>query len=575
MSINEEPIQEYFPGALVRLIVRFEDFGSRLLAPAPNKLPQQLKGAGKNPALAVARDGNQWVLNSKGGSKATKAGEPQRDVTSADDFTHGVGGIIPISATFKRQGIREGNRLSVELRYADFPIDPRAIRSCGIEFYLGTISADTFDKGMSGNGPNPSGRGEPLNVIPYVYTDDNGKQRTNLRFQGWVDDIEIEYPEDDEPIVRLECSDNSRLLVDQIAPPGLTISGNKTIDEAVADYLAQFPQFRGLNVEYRPGGVTPPKLTDALAKTAFRPNLGPAPSKGGDSKLSVMDYIVDVAGALGHIAYVDGRSIVIQLPHTKYSNRYSGRTDDPFTGRVLPSSRTLTNRLMIYGRNIESMQIRRRFTKATPTNIEVRSYWGAQKTTLVARYPVKGDRVLRALPGDTTDQKWQVVRVRGVKDKKTLRLIAQTYYELQGRNEISINLVTTRLASFGGGNADPDLLDMKEGDSIDVGVDRDLLYTAGSVEQENSSDAKRFLMKLGYGDKFADAYDKAINNIGLPKTFRVRTVQYDWSNEDGVTINMELINYIEIRSDKVLPKGEEIEPPPLNVKPVTVVVEED
>jgi hypothetical protein len=42
-----------------------------------------------------------------------------------------------------------------------------------------------------------------------------------------------------------------------------------------------------------------------------------------------------------------------------------------------------------------------------------------------------------------------------------------------------------------------------------------------------------------------------------------------------VTINMELINYIEIRSDKVLPKGEEIEPPPLNVKPVTVVVEED
>lgn len=562
--MRDEPVQEYFPGAIARLIVRFEDFGSRLLPKPPKKLPQQLRGAGKDPVLSVANEGGTYVLRSSSGSKAG-SGSPQQQTTSTDGFTHEIGGIIPIAATLKLQGIREGNRLTLEIPFASFPFDPRAIRSVGVEFFLGTISAEAFDRGAHSS---------TLNVIPYEYTDDAGRQRTNLRFRGWVDEIEVDYPDDDEPIVRLECSDNSRLLAEQIAPPGLTVDGKKPIDQAIANYLANFPQFRGLKVEYRPPGVTPPKLGEALAKTAFRPNLGPPPSKGGDSKLTVFDYVVDVAGALGHVAYVDDSTIVIQQPHTKYSNRFDGRSDDPFKGRILPSGVELKNRLLVYGRNLEAMNIRRKFTKASPTNIEVRSYHGARKKTLVARYPLKNDRVLRALPGESVDQKWQVVRIRGVKDEKTLRIIAQTYYEMQGRNEIQIRVTTQKLASYGGGNSDPDLLDLKAGDPVDIGIARDLIYTAGVSEEETTSDAERFLMKLGYSPSFAKAYSKAVNNIGLPKTFRVREVQYDWSSEEGITIDIGLINYIEVKSDKLLPTGEQIEVPELGLDPIKVEVGE-
>jgi len=578
MPDREVPPQNYFPSAKVRLSIRFEDYGSRLLPPPPAKKPLTMRGAGQDPALAVVKDGDAWKLKAKGGP--LPGGPPQQQTTSSDNLTRDVGGIIPVTATLRMQGIRDGNKLSVELRYSDFPLDPRAIRSCAGEFYLGTVTAEDFRRGLAGasrpsGASGAEGSGEPLNVVPDTFTDSAGKPRTNLRFQGWVDDIETEFPDDDEPIVRLECSDNSRLLVDQPAPPALTIDGKKPLDEAIANYLANFPQFRGLAVEYRPVGTPPPVLGDALAKTAFRPNLGPAPKGGGDSKLTVWDYIVDVCGAVGHVAYFDGVTVIVQPPHTKYSNRYGTRPDDPFTGRVLPSGRVLKNRLLVYGRNLAEMSVRRRFTKQVPTNIEVRCYNGERKKTLVARYPLKGDRVLRAPPGNATDEKWQVVRIQGVKDEKTLRLIAQTYYETQSRNEVQVRASTKNLASFGGGNADPDLLDLKPGDPVDVGIDRDMVFTVGEAEDATVTDAERFLRRIGYSREFAKTYSDAVNNIGLPKTFRLRSMQIDWSNEEGVKLDLELINYIEIRADKVLPPGEQIEPPPLNVQPTTVNVESE
>jgi len=221
---------------------------------------------------------------------------------------------------------------------------------------------------------------------------------------------------------------------------------------------------------------------------------------------------------------------------------------------------------------VSTMGIRRRFSKAVPTNIEVRCYNGERKNTLVARYPLKGDRVLRAAPGDGTDEKWQVVRITGIKDEKTLRLVAQTYYEQMGRNELQVRVGTINLASYGGGNMDPDLLDIKPGDAVDVGIDRDMIYSAGEIEEGTTTDAEKFLTKLGYSAEFASEYSKAVNNVGLPFTFRMRTAQFDWSIDDGIKIEMELVNYIEVRSDKVLPEGEQIEPSAINLQPVLVDV---
>lgn len=851
MPTREQPLQTYYPGAKARLTVRFEDFGTRLVEPKSLKPPQLRKGIGTK-ELDIERVGGRLVLRAKG-SDGNFHGSPQEQTKSDDKLTFEIAGIIPQYATHQLNGIRTADTLSIELRYIDLPIDPRVVRSCAIEFYLGTVSEADFESGVTGGLRNPTdgSKGEPLSMIPDTYTDSNGVARTNLRFQGWVDDWEVEWPTDSAGMVRLECTDNTRMLIDQPIPPKLVIGTDEPIDMAVATYLANFPQFRGLGVRYLPAGVDVPILKDALAATSHKPKLGPAAGKGGTSKLSIWDYITDVCGSIGHTVRFEGVDVVIQRARTLYSGEFAGRPDDPFTGRILPSSRELKNRLYIYGRNIEEMRFKRRFTVSAPTNIEVRCFptgtlvnasdvnsayrrwyegpmvrittvdgrcftgtpnhqmltlrgwvplgmldegddlvdarfgermeafrdpnmdhvpteidkafdafhlvgtsnrragrnvdfhgdgfdseieivtvdrellnrfkstgakhheeidfvlsdqrlrslqgdrasggastnlitssfdtercfvsgarealtltggasheailrrffersdnnsasgqcvsqrtgidaeflgelvqalspfvstrkvidvtripffcghvfnletasaWyaveglithncynGRRKKTLVARYPLKKDRVMRAPPGNETNDKWLVVRVSGIEDEKTLRVIAQGVYETIGRREMEVSLTTKNLGSFGGGNLDPDALDLKVGDPVDIEVNRDTdAATINAIEEKTTTQAAEYLKALGYSPAFATAYAQAATNLGVPTTFRVRGVSYDWDNEEGIVIDLELVNYIEVRADKQLPEGEELKPSDIaGASPVTVKVDDE
>src|SRR5690606_32728987 len=202
--------------------------------------------------------------------------------------------------------------------------------------------------------------------------------------------------------------------------------------------------------------------------------VGPSTAKGGDNKLSCWDYITDVVGSIGLTVRMHGIVIVIQRARTLYADKFAGRDEDPFKGRTLPSGRVLPRRLFIYGQNILDMRGSRNFTKFAPTNVEVRCYNPKRKKTLIARYPTFVEARQKVLmPGETADQKFTVVRITGISDEETLRVIAQTAYETIGRRELEFEINTKNLASFGGGNLDPDVLDAQEGDAIDIEVMRE------------------------------------------------------------------------------------------------------
>ena len=274
----------------------------------------------------------------------TTAGEPQDQAKSQDNRTFPINGIIPKTATWSANGIRAANTLTAKFKYVDCPFDPRTIRSCAVELYLGTVAADNYRAGTAGNQRAPGTNvAEPLNLLPEQYKGPGGEQRTNLQFQGFVNKWEIDWDDEEEPVITIECRDNTQLLIDEEAPPGLVISGNKPIDQAIADYLSNFPAFVGLSVQYSPAGATAPTLAGALAGTAYQPQLGPAPARGGGaaSKLAVWDYLTDVAGALGHVAVLDGTTIVIQQVKTLFSNAVTSRPDDPFQGRTVDGQENL------------------------------------------------------------------------------------------------------------------------------------------------------------------------------------------------------------------------------------------
>lgn len=568
----EYPPQDYFPSAKVRLIIRFDEFGqtSRLKA-APKKIVKNLTGVKDDrEPLIVTTDSEspggvkRLLLSSSNGSSGIGAGQDQ--TKSSDGLTHELGGIIPKQVQWAQNGIRTADTAKVEIKYIDCPIDPRTVRSCALEYALGCVSADEYARGVAGEW-RPPGQGsqqvESMSLVPDTWTDEFGRQRTNIRFQGWVDKWSIDWSEGAEPMIQLDCRDNTSLLLGLEVPPKLVVSAKKPIDEAIATYLTHFPSLQGLTIEYRPSQDAPPILGAVLAKTAFRPQLGPSPAQGaGNDKHSVWDYLTDICGSIGHTIRLEGTNIIIQRARSLMSNQSNAREDDPFRGRTLASGMQFNYRRFIFGRNVMKMSTSRNFARAVPTNVEVRSYSTAQKTVLVARFPQPADRQTYAIPGDAgTDQKWQVVRVTGIEDPKTLRVVAQNIYESVGRNELNIEVTTRNLASFGGGNTDPDILDAKPGDSIELLVNRDEdeVNTLTRIENALIAQARNadFMKALGFSPEFSDAYSKAYTDAGFQTVFRVKTMNTTWSITEGVTITVNGVNYLEVRADKTLPSDEE------------------
>lgn len=570
--------QDYFPSWKVRLSIRFEEYGqvTKLTARVPQKTTKNLDGVKVDRGALVVKDDpssppgvHRFLLTA---SDSGAVGPAQQQTSSPDGLTQQVGGVIPREFSWSQNGLRTADTLTCRIKYIDCPVDPRVIRSCAIEFYLGTVTAKEYASGIAGQtrgdlfGSGTPNAFEPLNLVADTYLDDSGKQRTNLRFQGWVDKWRIEWDDENEPYIELDCVDNTRLLIDQEAPPRLVIGMKDPIDRAVAVYLSHFPQFDGLTVEYRPAGATPPTLSGVLSHSAFRPHLGPQPKGGGapnGSKLSVWDYLTDVCGSLGHAIFLDGSTVVIQLPRTLTSSNVQSRTDDPFQSRTV-DGQTFSVRRFIYGRNLKKMSVERNFTRKQPTNVEVRSYDPARKEILVERFPLKADRLAYAIPGGATpDQKWTVIRVPGVTDRATLRRVAQTYYEVVGRNELGVELETKNLASFGAGNADPDILDMKFGDSFDLLVNRsdDPADPTTLTRMEKNLSAFQqnveFMQALGFSPDFAATYARVYTASAFQTTFRTRAIKIEGNVEDGVSLKVEGVNYIEVRADQALAPGEE------------------
>lgn len=497
----------------------------------------------------------------KGGFLRIANSIPQR---SQDKLTYDVL-LIPTEATWKKNGIREADHLTVKFPYSQFPFDPRLVRSVAMELIMGCVKPEDYEAGVNGEYRTlPDGSQELRSVVPDTYTDNQGRPRTNTRFQGFCDTWENEWPTDGEPMVTLEGRDNTQLIIDQTVSPRLVVDMNKPIHEAVAQYLSHFPQCEGLSVEYLPPGETPPVLSKVLANTAFRPQLGPQPSKGGQD-LKAWDYLTDIVGAVGHSIRLDGTRVIIQRVRSFMTSASVRRPDDPYTGRTGPAGERLEWRRFLWGRNIASLKTKRTFTPTrSPVNIEVRIYNHATKQLIVGRFPEDHDRQVYAIPGDASpDQKWEVRRIgyAGIKDAKTAKLIAQELYESQGRNELEVELHTDDLASYAGSDDDPDILDATAGDTIEV-----MTAEAAADERDNeqvtlagvlasSSRARQHIKNLGFTDEFADAFAQASANSAFVQQFRLKELESKWTIGDGGGGGIELTvagtNYQEVRSDKV------------------------
>lgn len=547
------------PSAKLSLTCRFEDFG-KAVVPTPKKTTIRLKGAKDTRGdLKVVQDPDapagtaRFLLV----DDTPLAAANNAAIKPGDPWAARVSHILPLTATWKVTSPRLGRTLSVKLRWDDFPLDPRCVRSLGVEYYLGTVSPEDFSAGVAGFVREP---GVPYSIVPDRWVDKKGRLRSNLRFRGWVDKMSTGW-EDGQPTVEFECSDNTRLLINQKAPPKLSVAMDKPIDEAIAQYLSHFPQLAGLRVEYRPlverTAEMPPRLKVALAGSAFRPDVGPPVSKGGgsDDGNSVWDYLATICGSLAHQCYIEedvaGTVLVVGRGTAVVDKRVLARTDETYIQRAV-DGRTYDVRTLVYNNNLDKLHIEREFVRKAAVNIEVRCVDPHRKTVLVARFPEKADRVSHALPADgKADQMWRVMHVQGVRDQDTLKKIAEEVYNSIGRNEVEVNLKTRDLCSYGGDENDPDLLDLRNGDPLRLVVAMGGSAT-GEVEQLFGSPAgvERQMLDRGFSQAFASAYARSYSEAAFQTIFRTKEATISWDHEKGVDVEMVAGNYIEARVDR-------------------------
>ena len=209
----------YRPAWFLRLYVRLEDFGADTTSQADiqsTETPFDTKSKAidaniaKNEAL-IAQEEVAYVTGSTRSRKVAdnlratnaKLVKQKANLTknaavdnpdSGDDFSISFV-TVPLEMEIEDRGFREADQLTAAFPYIDMPLDPRLLRECRVEGYLGTVNSSDF--GTPGNWhlkPAPS-------------------RRCVRRFNGYVDMPEMEHS-DATATIHIKARSYEAVLID-------------------------------------------------------------------------------------------------------------------------------------------------------------------------------------------------------------------------------------------------------------------------------------------------------------------------------------------------------------------------
>jgi len=540
--------QTYYPVASVELVYRFDP---TYIAPEPvlvNKKPD-------DPAPNAS---SSPLFLSTGGQDAYSF----RKV------------VIPISCDVDIPNIRSAGKFKVRMNYRDVPFDPRVFSAVAVTIRFGTVPASQSARFATGSAllqPDPN-------------------QFTGVMV-GVADSCFVEHT-DTGSYIELEGRDLRGILADSKAPAAVFSKLNlrKSIVDVVGQILDQHPfgkYFKSIikiDLMDFPDGIPSPYASgDATRVQLGADGKGSTASTSASDEVSFWDLIVNYCFICGVVPYftttrnANAESRLVIQPLRTYYEQESGPSTPFYLGlpRRMPDGRLINVRELMYGRDISRLSFERKFQGAKGRGIRVvclntsSKQRGAQKLLEVTRpegliVPKNKAKLTGAtkeqIPGvqggniapigniGYTDV--QEFRVYGVTSKKQLGLVADAIYQEIGRGEMGGSCETSNLASFGGNNADPDLLYLRPGDAIRIGVMQStVLGLSGTIGDTTLSEAQldAIYQDRGFPAPVAAALAQSAKR-GTPTAqpyFRVGNVKYSWSNQSGMRISFDFQNYVE------------------------------
>jgi hypothetical protein len=468
---------------------------------------------------------------------------------------------VPKRGSFVLPHPRQAATFNLILDYRDIPIDPRLVRALGVEVHLGCVSMGDYSAGMGGK-VDAGGRSRSLlrtrSGLLDPRTGNPAPRDQTLLFYGSADTWTVDH-DDTGSWVTIEGRDIRGIFLDGKPPANVLdkIDLTRPIHRVIADLIATIPYDVSIAVDVLtvesewPNGVVPSPgdvkgfTRVKLGSSGSSPQSGAGGGGASGSKPSYWDLITNFCNLLGAIPYFEGSTIWIRPARSIFDTAID-TSETPFASPRFIGEDQLSLRRLVWGRNVKKLSFARKFGGVTVPAVEVIGFDDQAKG--MARYP-RGLWPPTSTVAAQSKNSNDILRVpmANIRDPRRLVEVARDVYEEIGRGEIGGSAETYELASFGGDNADPDMLRLRPTNAIEIVVDNDRPTPLSSKTfQAEVADVYARIGDLDAARAIVTANRGAA--VGVLDMFRVSKVTYDWGGtESGIKVGLEFQNYIVAR----------------------------
>lgn len=446
--------------------------------------------------------------------------------------------VLPKAVRITRNSYRQADSWELSFDGNDLPIDPRLVRAGAVEIFL-------FETEGILDEARVLSRGQAFEDLasrrPRAPEDTVARE---LRLAGAIERFTFGQPpliaglfdshdlvlDDTGKEVTISGQDYTALLIERQWPPlpngrARRIPTGRRLDIILQELLSDADDEGRL------------VLTVEDVETTDIPIVGRQESRNHKrgipvrEETSFWDVMYGLAVRYGFVLFVRGLEVVLTRP--KNLNEESG-------ARI---------KRLAWGHNLVHLTLSRELGKEVAPTVVVRAYDPQTRRTLEVDHPpntfqrVKRRRrkTSRSRPSIKKTEEFIIVPIYGMFDREVLKKIAETQYELLSRPERKVRFITRDLRDFEGNP-----LFLAAGDAVTVGF-AEFNFELLSDDRVPEETKFNHLVARGFGQAVAQVIARSYTNLKfLERPLRVREASIDYTNDDGITIEAELIDFIVI-----------------------------
>ena len=423
------------------------------------------------------------------------------DGRGAANKTFTLDHVRPKTCKVSRNGYHEADTWHMTFDSRILPIDPEGIASIHAKIYMWDSGGDENQEwqieeneiivGLADEDSIEIGKNQELVI--------SGRDYTSVLDPEW--DTKIQIP------AGIPLDKAVQFCADKAAPLGTT---------------ARFKVVWNASVD--------PVISAGAARSTKRKGMWIKPGK------TTWDVIYDLCIQHGFIVFIRGSTIIISDPRTQ-------------TKESLAKAPVVT-----HGVDLITLHVKRKLAKEKVPQIKL-VYWDAKtKQKFEVIYPPKGQKLTTGL-GLKKNEIETLPAPIYCHDKDSALRFAKMRWELLARSEASYTFTTRHLAVEQPNNSvgvpetgevfnaptEFDMFKLREGDAIGINFDP---FNGEEIRALNYAQRAQFLENLGFKPRLAAFVATNIERLNqFKQPYYVKRVDYDFDQKDGITIEVEAVNF--------------------------------